>query len=143
MVLAFAQLHAGSANAQTCEQGTPAHCHTEGMQAQTAQDVTAVLDPHTCNSSGMIHMGGANGGCCWIIKLDDATMGTTKLTSTVVPGELGASLFLSSAISLDLLGQGELWLPWEYCDSSSNECTKALHTELAWSALAGLTFHIH
>lgn len=78
------------------------------------------------------------------ILLDDESMGTIKLTSTVFPGELGASLFFGSAVSLDLLAQGELWVPWKYCDNSSNLCvdSEELHPEFAWSALAGLTFHI-
>jgi len=77
---------------------------------------------------------------------DDGGAEEAKLSSTVVPAELGASLFLGSAVSLDVLAIGELWLPSEYCSSvgGSSQCSSdGLHSELAWSALAGLTFHIH
>jgi hypothetical protein len=75
------------------------------------------------------------------IGLEDADSNNVRLTSTVVPGELGASLFFGKTVSFDLLGQAELWLPWKYCDS---ECvgTDRIDTEFGWSALGGLTVHV-
>jgi hypothetical protein len=78
------------------------------------------------------------------IRVHDLDTGNATVTSTVIPAELGASLFLGSALSLDVVAQGEYWIPWKYCDLSTSACadTGELHAELAWSALAGLTLHI-
>lgn len=69
-----------------------------------------------------------------------------ELTATVVPAELGASIFLTDFLSLDVLGQAELWIPWEYCGHGPDGAAyclgdDALSIEFAWTALAGITFH--
>ncbi|MCZ7679336.1 MAG: hypothetical protein M5U28_11480 [Sandaracinaceae bacterium] len=69
-----------------------------------------------------------------------------ELTATVVPAELGASIFLTDFLSLDVLGQAELWIPWEYCGHGADGAAyclgnDVLSIELAWTALAGITFH--
>lgn len=70
----------------------------------------------------------------------------SELTATVVPAELGASIFLADFVSLDVLGQAELWIPWEYCGHGADGARyclggDSLGVELAWTALAGITFH--
>ncbi|MBL4633531.1 MAG: hypothetical protein JKY56_06655, partial [Kofleriaceae bacterium] len=106
-------------------------------------DFGAMLQMHTnpTRDGGNLDLHVGVGVRPWTrIELDGAG-GPVKLTSTVVPGELGASLFLGSRVSLDVLGQGELWLPWKYCDT---DCvgSKSVQTAFAWSALGGLTVHI-
>lgn len=78
---------------------------------------------------------------------DQAGQATGELTATVIPAELGFTLYLGAGFSLDVVGQGELWLPREYCGAGpdgSQSCLGAssLSHEFAWSALAGVTFHV-
>ncbi len=72
--------------------------------------------------------------------------GGGSLAATVVPAELGLALFLTDFLSIDVLGQAELWIPWEYCGhgpDGAGYCMgfDSLDVELAWSALGGVTFH--
>ncbi len=81
------------------------------------------------------------------VSFDSPTDATSKLTATVIPVELGLSFFLGSALSIDLLGQGELWLPREYCGPEaglSRSClgSSELTYEFGWSALLGLSLHL-
>jgi hypothetical protein len=71
---------------------------------------------------------------------------TSELTATVIPAELGMSLFFAREVSLDLIGQAHLWIPWEHCGRDAGGqpfCVgaDALHPEFGWSGVAGLTFH--
>ncbi len=106
-------------------------------------DFGAMLQIHTdpLRDGGNLDLHAGVGVRPWTRIEVDGAGGSAKLTSTVVPGELGASLYLGSSVSLDVLGLAELWLPWKYCDS---ECvgTEGVQTELAWAALGGLTLHI-
>jgi len=125
--------------------GSAGDC-VSNFPAGNTMDFGAMLQAHTKpgHQAGKIDLhAGAGVRPYTRIVLNDFGWGPAKLTSTVIPGELGASFFMTSGLSLDLLAQGELWLPWKYCDISTGTCTKDLHPEVGWSALAGLTFHIH
>jgi hypothetical protein len=114
--------------------------------AVNTMDFGAMLQAHTNPSREFGHLDfyAGVGVRPWTrILLNDVNTGSARLTSTVIPAEVGVSIFLGSGLSLDVRGQGEFWIPWNYCDTSTDECTDAVHEELGWSALAGLTFHIH
>ncbi|NOY93376.1 MAG: hypothetical protein GXP55_19500 [Deltaproteobacteria bacterium] len=81
------------------------------------------------------------------VSFDSPSAATSKLTATVIPAELGLSFFLGSALSIDLLGQGELWLPREYCGTGADGTRSCLGSseltyEFGWSALLGLSLHL-
>jgi hypothetical protein len=115
-------------------------------------DLGLMLQAHTnpTRRAGAIDLRVGAGVRPWTrLYLDPSAAGqaTGKLTATVLPAELGLSVFLGAAFSLDLLGQAELWVPWEYCGAAPDgayTCTSGgdLSTEVAWSAALGLTVHI-
>lgn len=81
------------------------------------------------------------------IFLDDGVDDTATLTAAVVPVEFGVSVFFASFLSLDVVGQAELWLPWEYCGTGADGASfcagvDLANYEFAWSGLAGLTLHV-
>lgn len=70
-----------------------------------------------------------------------------SLTAVVLPGELGASLYLGSAVSLSLAGQAEMWLAHSYCGNTvdgGRYCLDGgeLSAEFAWSGQLGINFHL-
>jgi len=70
-----------------------------------------------------------------------------KLTATMVPAELGVSLYLGAAVSIDRVGQGELWLPREYGGPAldgTRTCLGAssLKHEFGGSVLLALSLHL-
>lgn len=107
--------------------------------------LSAHTDPPRRGGNVDFHVG--VGARPWVNLLLDDDADGGRLTATVVPAELGASIFFADVISLDLIGQSELWLPWEYCGHGADGASYCLGTddldyELAWSGLAGLTLHV-
>ena len=104
----------------------------------------AHTDPPRIGGNIDLHLG--LGARPYVRTTFDDDGGGSELTATVVPAELGASIFLADFVSLDVLGQAELWIPWEYCGHGADGARyclggDALGIELAWTALAGITFH--
>ena len=106
---------------------------------------TAHTDPPRSGGNLDFHLGVGARPFARIFFDDDA--GGAELTAIVVPAELGLSLYFADAVSLDLIGQAELWIPWEYRGHGIDGVAytlgaDALDYEMAWSGLAGLTFHV-
>lgn len=104
----------------------------------------AHTDPPRAGGNVDLHLG--VGARPYVRTFFDDDGDGSELTATVVPGELGASIFFTDFLSLDVLGQAELWIPWEYCGHGPDGAayclgSDALEVELAWTALAGFTFH--
>lgn len=105
--------------------------------------ITAHTDPPRIGGNVDFHLG--LGIRPWVnVFFDDDGEGS-QLTATVVPAELGASIYFTDFLSLDLIGQAELWIPWEHCGTSggASYClgSDALDAEWALSGLGGLTLH--
>ncbi len=106
--------------------------------------LTAHTNPPRIGGNVDFHLGIGARPVARIFFDDDA--GGAEPTATVVPAELGMSIFFADVLSFDVLGQAELWLPWEYCGHGSGGTAyclgpDALDYEVAWSGLAGLTLH--